>query len=113
MASWRALAKREQVARRAIEDAQILVAHDEQLKALTLLEECVPVFATDHPEVVAIRSQLRERLLFVRDHELYAEHYEDAPDNAPDEDDERALEIAGQLPRSHFLLDTLTELEAA
>lgn len=113
MGAWRALNKRETVAAKAIEDAQLLVAHDEQSKALLLLEQCVPVFATDHPNVVAIRSQLRERLLFVNEPELYAEHYEDAPDNAPETDDERALQIAEQLPRSHFLLDTLRELEAA
>jgi tetratricopeptide (TPR) repeat protein len=113
LAAWRSLHKREQVAAKAIEDAQVLVAHDEQAKALILLEQCVPVFATDHPSVVAIRSQLRERLLFVNDPELYASHYEDAPDNAPDTDDERALAIVEQLPRAHFLLDTLRELEAA
>lgn len=113
LASWRALRKREQVAAKAVEDAQVLVSHDEQSKALILLEQCVPVFATDHPNVVAIRSQLRERLLFVNDPDLYAEHYELAPDNAPSNDDETALEIAGQLPRSHFLLQTLRELEAA
>lgn len=113
MTAWRALSKRETVAAKAIEDAQLLVAHDEQSKALTLLEECVPVFATDHPSVVAIRSQLRERLMFVNQPELYAVHYEQAPDNAPEFDDEHALQIAEQLPRSHFLLDTLRELEAA
>jgi tetratricopeptide (TPR) repeat protein len=113
MTAWRAIEKREQVAAKAVEDAQVLVAHDEQEKALILLEQCVPVFATDHPNVVAIRSQLRERLMFVSDPGLYAEHYEDAPDNAPDPDDERALEIASQLPRSHFLLEALQELEAA
>ena len=113
MQAWRAIHKREQVAAKAIEDAQVLVAHDEQAKALILLEQCVPVFAQDHPNVVAIRSQLRERLLFVNNAELYAEHYEQAPDNAPSNTDEQALAIAEQLPRSHFLLDTLRELEAA
>lgn len=111
--AWRALHKRETVAQKAIEDAQLLVAHDEQAKALVLLEQCVPVFATDHPSVVAIRSQLRERLLFVNEPDLYAVHYEQAPDNAPSNTDEQALEIAGRLPRAHFLLETLRELQAA
>lgn len=113
MGAWRGLHKREVVAQKAIEDAQLLVQHDEQAKALILLEQCVPVFATDHPGVVAIRSQLRERLWFVNQPDLYAEHYVQAPDNAPQEDDETALAIAENLPRSHFLLDTLRELEAA
>jgi tetratricopeptide (TPR) repeat protein len=113
LANWRALRKREQTAARAVEDAQLLVAHDEQAKALTLLESCVPHFAQDHPQVVAIRSQLRERLLFVNDPDLYARHYEEAPDNAPHNTDEEALTVAEALPRSHFLLETLRELEAA
>jgi tetratricopeptide (TPR) repeat protein len=112
--SWQALAKRETVAQSAIHTAQLLVAHDEQAKALTYLEQCVPVFATDHPGVTAIRSQLRERLLFVSDPELYAEHYETGGSQPEDfHDDEQSLEIAEALPRSHFLLDTLRELEAA
>jgi tetratricopeptide (TPR) repeat protein len=113
MQTWKALSKRESVAAQAIADAQLLVAHDEQRKALTLLTECVPVFATDHPGVVAIRSQLRERLMFADEPDLYAEHYETAADNAPHNSDEEALAIAEQLPRAHFLLQTLRELEAA
>jgi tetratricopeptide (TPR) repeat protein len=114
LGTWRGLAKRETVAQSAIGTAQLLVAHDEQAKALIYLEQCVPVFATDHPGVTAIRSQLRERLLFVSDPELYAEHYETGG-SAPEDflDDERALEVAGNLPRAHFLLDTLRELAAA
>jgi hypothetical protein len=114
MQTWQALAKRESVAQAAIQTAQLLVAHDEQAKALTYLEQCVPVFATDHPGVTAIRSQLRERLLFIRDPELYAEHYETGGSQPEDfHSDERSLEIAAALPRSHFLLDTIRELEAA
>jgi hypothetical protein len=113
LTAWRSLQKRQSVADQAVASAQLLVAHDEQSKALTLLEDCVPAFATDHPNVVAIRSQLRERLLFISDPGLYAEHYEDAPDNAPHNTDEQALAVAEQLPRAHFLLETLRELEAA
>jgi tetratricopeptide (TPR) repeat protein len=107
---WRSQLKREQAAQRAVSDAQILVAHDEQWKALILLEQCVPHFAQDHPEVVAVRSQLRERLRFVTDPALYAQHYETGG-SAPEDfnDDVRSLEIAEHLPRCHFLLDGLTE----
>jgi tetratricopeptide (TPR) repeat protein len=112
--AWRVLQKREQTAQRAIEQAQVLVAHDEQSKALIYLEQCVPHFATDHPQVVAIRSQLRERLLFLGNPELYAEHYETGGSKSEDfHSDEQAMAIAEQLPRSHFLLETLRELEAA
>ncbi len=111
--AWRVLAKREQVAQQAITSAQVLVAHDEQAKALILLEQCVPHFAHDHPGVVGIRSQLRERLAWVNDPDAYAVHYEKAPDNAPQHTDEEALAIAEQLPRSHFLKETLADLAEA
>jgi tetratricopeptide (TPR) repeat protein len=107
---WRSQVKREQAAQRAVSDAQVLVAHDEQAKALILLEQCVPYFAQDHPSVVAIRSQLRERLRFVTSPELYSEHYETGGSQPEDfNDDERSLQIAAQLPRCHFLLAGLTE----
>jgi hypothetical protein len=110
VAVWRSQLKREQAAQRAVSDAQILVAHDEQWKALVLLEQCVPYFCQDHPEVVAIRSQLRERLRFVTDPELYAQHYETGGSQPEDfHADERALEVAELLPRCHFLLAGLSE----
>jgi hypothetical protein len=115
LAQWRVLLKRDQAAAKAIEDAQVLVAHDEQWKALVLLEQCVPHFVTDHPSVVEARSQLRERLLFARDPGLYAEHYETGGTKPEDfqatADDQRAVEVAELLPRAHFLLDTVRELE--
>lgn len=107
---WRTQLKREQAAQRAVSDAQILVAHDEQAKALVLLEQCVPHFATDHPSVVAIRSQLRERLRFLTSPTLYAEHYETGGSQPEDfNDDARSLEIATHLPRAQFLLAGLRE----
>ncbi len=61
-AGWRGQRKREQTAQTFVLAAQQLIAHDEQLKAIKLLEETVPYFAIDHPDVVALRSALRERL---------------------------------------------------
>lgn len=108
--------KREQVAHAAVAQAQTLVAHDEQHKALTLLEETVPYFAADHPDVVACRSQLRERLAFLRDPQAYDEHYETGgtqpEDFANTDTREKALAIAGQLPRCDFLLRGLQDLRA-
>lgn len=110
LGTWRMQLKREQVAQRAISDAQVLVAHDEQAKALILLEQCVPYFAQDHPGVVGARSQLRERLRFVTDPKLYSEHYEHGGSKPEDfNDDERSLQIAANLPRVHFLLAGLSE----
>lgn len=109
-AVWQGQVKREEAARRAITDAQVLVAHDEQAKALILLEQAVPYFAQDHPDVVTIRSQLRERLAFLHDSCSYAEHYETGGSKPEDfMDDERALQVAGVLPRAQFLLAGLVE----
>jgi tetratricopeptide (TPR) repeat protein len=111
---WRGQMKREEAAKRAVQDAQVLVAHDEQAKALTLLEECVPYFAQDHPEVVAIRSQLRERLRFVTNPAAYSDHYVTGGSKPEDfMDDERAIAVGDALPRCHFLMTGLTEQLAA
>lgn len=111
---WQAKTVRDQAAARAVEQAQVLVAHDEQWKALRLLEDTVPYFAQDHPDVVACRSQLRERLLFVTDPAAYAEHYETGGSKAEDFlADDTAMEVAGRLPRARFLAEGLAEQAAA
>lgn len=109
--SWAATCKRENVARTWIGMAGQLVAHDEQLKALTLLEETVPHFARDHPEVVAQRSALRERLLWTRDPDAYARHY--AAGGAEPEEivpDEQVEAVVSGLPRARMLAAGLAEL---
>lgn len=109
-ARFRAGAKREHTAQTYILAAQQLVAHDEQLKALTLLQECVPAFATDHPQVVALRSQVRERLLWVDDPDAFAHHYQVGGSKPEDfHSDEESTQIAAALPRVGFLLDGLAE----
>lgn len=115
VAVWNGQMRREEAADRAVTDAQTLVQHDEQAKALKLLEECVPYFATDHPKVVAVRSQLRERLRFTLDTAGYAEHYVTGGSKPEDfMDDDRALAVGAALPRCQFLLAGLAEqLEAA
>lgn len=114
LALWRSTVKREETARRWVESAEILAAHDEQLKALAVLET-VPHFAQDHPQVVAARSGLRERLAPLTG-QGYDDHYENGgskpEDFAATADDDHALAIAGSLPRSHMLLQGLEEQSA-
>lgn len=113
MAGWQATTKREYVAKTWIGAAQMLVEHDEQLKALTLLDS-VPYLATDHPDVVAARSQIRERLLWLHDDEAYGRHYKEGGSKPEDfHDDETALAICDQLPRVEFLERGLHELQEA
>ncbi|MCA1655155.1 MAG: tetratricopeptide repeat protein [Pseudonocardiaceae bacterium] len=110
---WQTTSERERVAATFVGCAQLLVKCDEQLKARTLLEGCVPYFATDHPDVVAARSQVRERLLWADDPALYAAHYRDGGSQPEDfHTDERALAVAERLPRAHFVLRNLAEMQS-
>jgi tetratricopeptide (TPR) repeat protein len=111
--TWRPQRKRTLTASRVIELAQSLVAHDEQLKALQVLESA-PYFVQDHPGVVAARSELRQRLLFLTDSAAYSEHYEVGGSKPEDFlADKDAFAIAEQLPRARFLLEGLAEQVAA
>lgn len=111
---WEATSKRENVARTWAGAARLLVGHDEQLKALTLLQDTVPYFAHDHPEVVAARSEIRERLLWANDPDLYSRHYETGGSKEEDmHTDEQALRVCEQLPRAHFLRDGIAAMGEA
>ncbi len=107
---WCSQRKREATAKTWIAAAQQLVAHDEQLKALALLEDTVPYFARDHHLVVAARSELRERLGKILEPDAYRDHYATGGDKpeapVPDEMVDR---VAGSLPRAHFLLGGVLE----
>lgn len=107
---WQGILKRERTAETFSMCAQQLIAHDEQIKALKLLEECVPHFAVRHPGVCQLRAQLRERLLWVNDAELYADHYENGGSKPEDFlDNDKALEVCAKLPRANFLLDGILD----
>ncbi len=107
---WIKQGQREATAQTFLAAARQLVNHDEQLKALTLLEQTVPYFATDHAEIVALRSQLRERLHPLLSADEYGECYAEGglkPERFTD--DERIEEIGAGLPRCGFLLGGVLE----
>lgn len=114
MREWQGVAKREHTANTICMMAEQLVAHDEQLKAMALLEDCVPHFAIDHPRVVGARAQVRERLRWANKPGDYAEHYETGgskpEDFIPEENIDKLCEY---LPRTNFLLEGLKEQSAA
>lgn len=107
---WRGQAKRQRTAETYVMAAEQLVGHDEQLKALTLLEDCVPHFAMEHPAVVSKRSEVRERLFWIHDLESFSDHYEyggsKPEDFIPDENIDPLCEY---LPRTQFLRDGIQE----
>ena len=107
---WSASLKRNATAHTFIAAAEQLVAHDEQLKALTLIEKTVPYYATDHPEVVAMRSKLRERIRPLLEPDEYAEHYATGGSKPEDFiDDENVQPLGDSLPRCAFLLEGIGE----
>lgn len=103
-AAWAQTRKRDSTARTFAACARLLIEHDEQLKALRLIEDTIPHYATDHAEIVALRSAIRERVRPLLDPAGIAEHYETG-DEAGYTDPEQA----GQLPRAQFLLQGLRE----
>jgi tetratricopeptide (TPR) repeat protein len=107
---WIAQGQRDATAQTFVAAARQLINHDEQLKALILLEQTVPHFAQDHAEVVALRSQLRERVYPLLEPASYAEHYESGGSKPEDfTPDEKVDEIGSYLPRCAFLLGGITE----
>ena len=109
-ARWSEEIIREQTAQTWVRAARLLVGRDEQLKALRLLEDTPPYFVFDHPDVVALRSALRERVRPLLVPDDYDEHYRSGgskpEDFLADEDVDR---IAGSLPRCRFLLEGIEE----
>jgi tetratricopeptide (TPR) repeat protein len=111
---WRTQTKRDRTAETYVMAAEQLVGHDEQAKARTLLEQCVPHFAVDHPAVVAKRSEVRERLLWANKPQAYADHYEFGGSKPEDFiADEQIDELCGYLPRTQFLLEGLKDQNGA
>lgn len=105
-ASWSEEIIRAQTADTWCRAAKLLVGRDEQLKALRLLEDTPPYFVTDHPDVVALRSALRERIRPLLAPDEYDEHYRSGGSKSEDFiPDDRVDAVAGSLPRSRFLLD--------
>lgn len=110
LAVWQSMAERNRVAEQIVALSQTLVAHDEQAKALVLLEQAVPYFSVDHPLIVQARSQVRERLLWAYDAAAYAKHYRDGG-SKPEDMVEDYKAVCDSLPRAGFLLEGLREQE--
>lgn len=107
---WTNLRKKDNTANTFVTMAQQLVNHDEQAKALTLLEECVPWFAKDHPKVIACLSELRTRTAWVNAPVDYADHYENGGSKPEDFIPDGQIDaLCEALPRTGFLLANVSE----
>lgn len=106
---WSEQIIRESTARTWVRAAKLLLGRDEQLKALRLLEDTPPYFIVDHPDVVAMRSHVRERVQPLIG-EGYDHHYEVGGSKPEDMiDDEIVDEIASNQSRAHFLAEGVAD----
>lgn len=102
-ATWHRQRTRAEMIQTWVSSAHRLLAQDEQLKALTLLEDTVPSAIYDAREIVAMRSQLREHVRPLMD--APAEAYADggpAPEYGVPDDE--IMERVGPMSRARFLL---------
>lgn len=107
---WQAGRQREGTAKLVVDLATLLINHDEQAKALLILEQAVPHFVVDHPAVVQVRSNLRERISWINDVDDFSDHYEFGGSKPEDFiKDEQIDELCELLPRTKFLYDNLSE----
>lgn len=114
IAAWRKITKREHTANTICMMAEQLIAHDEQAKAKILLEDCVPHFAYEHPKVVALRSFIRERLLWIDSPDAFEDHYETGGSKPEDFiSDDQVDPLCEYLPRTNFLLEGIMEQHAS
>lgn len=110
LSEWRMSAKREHTANSFCMMTQQLIHHDEQLKALTLITECVPHFINEHPKVVALRTFLKERIEWIHNPAALLEHYENGGSKPEDFLPEDQLdEVPARLPRTMFLYQGIHE----
>jgi tetratricopeptide (TPR) repeat protein len=110
---WLTERKRDSTASTVLALADLLIAHDEQLNALTVLE-AAPHYVRDHEQVVALRSMLRERLTPLYEPAGYLDRYQTGGSKPEDmTPDAQVIELGDHLPRCAFLLRNLDEMAAA
>lgn len=97
---WRQQVKRLHTTNTVLGLADLLVQHDEQGKALELLDACAPYYVHSDPRFVAYRSALRERLGALTDAQPQDER------GIPDEELENVVPM---LSRAGFLLNGVRE----
>ncbi len=103
------LASERQIVDAILLQREVLVRHDENLKALHLLES-VPYIVAEHPELVKARADQRENCKHALKPDEYARWYMDEPKEST-VDDEYVPEIGDFIPRAKRLLEGLREQE--
>lgn len=113
-------AKHQEIARLAYENEvvgalmllrEVLVRHDENLKAWTLISSAVPYIVSERPEIVKARADQREMVAHFLHEEEYRRWYSDEPKESTLTDDHIDL-VGDAFGRVKGLLDGLLEQEA-
>lgn len=104
LAEWSGQRQKEATAQTWLSCVDMLCAHDEQAKALKLIEETCPYFIVEHPQIVAKRSELRERLLPLMDPQGYREAYASPVKPEAFTEDKDIDAMCSKLPRAEFAL---------
>lgn len=89
---------------------EVLVRHDENLKAWTLMQS-VPYLVEDAPLIVHARAAQRENVMHALKPEEYRRWYEDEPKESTIED-EHVENVGDFIERARFTLENLQEMEA-
>lgn len=107
---WTGIRQRNSTAQTWAAAARLLISHDEQLKALDLLERTVPYYAVDHPAIVELRAAVRQRVRPLLGTDDYDEHYRTGGSKPEDMiPDDMVDQLCDGLPRARFLLDGILE----
>jgi 2-polyprenyl-3-methyl-5-hydroxy-6-metoxy-1,4-benzoquinol methylase len=83
---------------------EALVRHDENEKALILLDRCVPYWLLDNPRIMRVQADQQEMCLHLIDPAEYQRYYADNPHERPFEEQYRmSVDDAGRMPRVGLL----------
>jgi tetratricopeptide (TPR) repeat protein len=105
--------KRSETVRHVLALRELLVRHDENVKARDLLD-CVPYYVYDDPAIAQARADQRECVLHATDPEVYGSYYRTNPGEAPFELQEVPIEEAHErFNRVGFLRKGIAEQVAA
>jgi 2-polyprenyl-3-methyl-5-hydroxy-6-metoxy-1,4-benzoquinol methylase len=90
------------VARLVLDLREALVRHDDNAAALALMENAVPWFLLDHPEISRQREQQRQMCMHLIDPEAYREYYRTNAHERPFEE-QTGLDVATAHEHIHRL----------
>jgi glycosyltransferase involved in cell wall biosynthesis len=106
--------KRAETIKHVLALRELLVRHDENLKADALMRLAVPYYVHDDIEIARARADCRENVLHATEPEVYAAYYRENPGEAEFESHGIAIKKAHEhFPRLAYLRENLEQQEIA